>query len=98
MAKRTRRDYETFLDEEASWISGKLRAPRAPSTATIATVKQVLRFFNEDAYEVPFVASYRRDYLARSDVVTSELWTIFDLDDEWARLNARRNSRGGESL
>ena len=26
MAKRTRRDYETFLDEEASWISGKLRA------------------------------------------------------------------------
>ena len=90
MAKRTRRDYETFLDEEASWIAAKLRAPRAPSTATIATVKQVLRFFNEDAYEVPFVASYRRDYLATSDVATSELWTIFDLDDEWARLNARR--------
>lgn len=89
-AKRTRRDYETHLEEEAAWIARKLRHPHAPADATVVAVSRLLRFYNEDCYEVPFVAAYRRDYFVDSDIKPAELWRVFELDDEFARLAKRR--------
>ncbi|KAH8048502.1 obsolete transcription factor [Aureococcus anophagefferens] len=72
-AKRTRRDYETHLEEEAAWIARKLRHPHAPADATVVAVSRLLRFYNEDCYEVPFVAACGATTVD-SDIKPAELW------------------------
>jgi hypothetical protein len=45
-------------------------------------IQDVLRYLQVDLYEVPFIWSYRRDYL--HPVMTREhLWLIFSLEEDW---------------
>ncbi|KAJ1445154.1 SH2 domain-containing protein [Pelagophyceae sp. CCMP2097] len=81
---RSRDDFEAQLDDEANWVGHRLRG-EAVSQATADALKKVLSLINLEALEVPFIAGFRRDYFV-THVSPTELWKIYDLDDEWAAI------------
>ncbi|KAF8534037.1 SH2 domain-containing protein [Trichophaea hybrida] len=91
------------LIEEANWISNTLLTkkrmdPDLEEPFTEA-VRNVLRFFVIDNYEVPFVYHQRRDYLIHAYDLHSErllyekdLWMILELDLKFKAFLEKRNS------
>ena len=58
----------------------------------IHTYLQVLEFMDVDKYEVPFIWSYRRDYLG-GQIDRERLWRIAQLDERWEELQKRKVCR-----
>lgn len=45
--------------------------------------------FQEDHLEVPFIWTYRKDYL-HPEMKSSHLWFVLELDEKWEALHALR--------
>ena len=48
-------------------------------------IEAVLRFFQVERLEVPFIWTHRRDYL-HPEIQRRHLWQIFSMDERWDRL------------
>ncbi|CAM9648035.1 unnamed protein product, partial [Ascophyllum nodosum] len=85
---------EQELKDEAQWIYNQLDLGyHAHEETAKRAVEHVLRFLGVESQEIPFIWHYRRDYLwtGPSTYLTREnLWKIFDLDEIWGKVGARR--------
>ena len=50
-------------------------------------VKKILFFFRKDNLDVPFIAHYRK-YEYGKNLTEEDVWTIFNLDQEYGRFTA----------
>ena len=77
------------FSEEADWIARKLTKSRPVDSFTglSAAVASVLRFFHVHGLEVPFIATYRKEYFS-AFFGMNELWQIWDEDAQWRSLQA----------
>eukprot|EP00026_Physarum_polycephalum_P000177 Phypoly_transcript_00177.p1 GENE.Phypoly_transcript_00177~~Phypoly_transcript_00177.p1 ORF type:complete len:1792 (+),score=500.68 Phypoly_transcript_00177:82-5457(+) len=91
MRKGTAYD-EKLVPEEAEWIFTRAfaRTHATDKAIIIQRIIHVLRFLQEQLLEVPFISTYRKDYYQPLKI--SELWDIYDWDEKWAHLQARKNN------
>lgn len=103
MARIVPGDQERSL--EAQWMAGKIRElfiaeatlkkdfqimhDKTLGQELREAVEMVLRFYQVDQLEVPFIWTYRKDYL-HPRMTRSHLWKIIALDESWGRLVAMR--------
>jgi len=73
--------------EEAKWICEQFKSQRNsfPNDNLMKKVQKVLGFLKVSHYEVLFQNFYRKNELF-PEIQLSELWEIFDLDEEWDKL------------
>lgn len=82
--------------KEAAWMSSKLaHLIKADSDSNVdwstlekelrQPIQNVLRFFQVDQYEPPFIWLYRSDHL-HNRMRRTDLWKILNWDEEWERL------------
>eukprot|EP01036_Dinobryon_divergens_P022269 gene22268-30511_t len=57
--------------------------------ALVEPVEHVLRFLQEEHLEVPFIWSYRRDYL-HPEMHRAHVWFVLEQDEKWEALHAAR--------
>lgn len=62
----------------------------APAITELEAVIKVLEFIQNDQFEIPFIWTYRRDYLAPK-MTCADLWEIYDLDEKWEALQRDRH-------
>lgn len=65
------------------------------STAVIPEIHYALNCIRNEKLEVPFIASYRREYvqfLSNTFEDTKDLWTIYKYDEQWCRLQTSKTS------
>lgn len=80
---------ERSLQEEAEWIYKRVFVRSYPEMAyIIPKVGNVLRFLQEQNFEVPFISTYRKDYYQPLKI--PDLWEIYDWDEKWAHLQTRK--------
>ena len=76
---------------EANWIARKLCEKMNISTMESATyenaVENVLKYFQIDHFEVPFIWSYRKSSL-ENKLERKHLWYILSLDEKWEKLKS----------
>jgi transcription elongation factor SPT6 len=97
---------EGELDSEADWIyhqafcsqpisrqplctfnqNGSLK----PSSA-VPKIKEALNFMRNYSFEVPFIATYRKEYI-EPELNVTDLWKIFHWDLKWTQLQQRKNN------
>ena len=59
------------------------------------SIFDVLKFFKESLYEVPFIAFYRKEFI-KKDLNINDLWCIYEYDEKWELLQRRRKGLMGE--
>ena len=102
--KETKDDRE--IEDEAEWIytqafnknnltkQGKhglqpLAGQKDPSA--ILKIREALKFMRTNFYEVPFIATYKKEYVL-PELETSDLWTIYRFDEKFLHLRMRRDN------
>ncbi|KAJ3115595.1 Transcription elongation factor spt6 [Phlyctochytrium bullatum] len=55
-------------------------------------IRLVLKFFHENHFEVPFIVAHRKDRLAKAGLERANIWRIFDLDQKFQAIEARRQA------
>lgn len=58
-------------------------------------IKYALKCIRNEKLEVPFIAAYRREYVASISSNfddTKDLWTIYKFDEQWCKLQASKTS------
>ncbi len=53
-------------------------------------IKLTLDFIRQQLHEVPFIASYRKEYVP--DLKAPELWRVYKADELWCKLMARKKN------
>jgi transcription elongation factor SPT6 len=100
---------ESLFKEEATWIANLMLPKKRFETDRIEpfhrAISAVLRFFNKDNFEVPFIFQHRRDYLIDEEqlekggpsdesegklLTQTDLWEVFDLDLRFQSLLEKR--------
>jgi len=69
---------------EARWINERAFKDR-DATSTTSKILDVLQIMHREDVEVPFIATYRREYF-EPVLTVDDLWTIFDYDEKFAQL------------
>ncbi|KAJ3383360.1 Transcription elongation factor spt6 [Entophlyctis sp. JEL0112] len=72
----------------------------ASSKSRQAAVSRILRFINEDSFEVPFIVSHRKDHITLVDpdgnflgtMDRSDVWRVHDLDEQFHAIEAKRRT------
>ncbi|GAM20704.1 hypothetical protein SAMD00019534_038790 [Acytostelium subglobosum LB1] len=83
-------DRQTY--EEAEWIYDmSFDIKESKDSMMIETIATILKFFQREMLEVPFVYAYRKDVF-EPQFRLQDLWTIYDLDEKWAHLIASKKS------
>lgn len=57
----------------------------------IPKIMHVLEFLRVQHLEVPFISTYRQGYY-KPDLKLPDLWEIYDWDEKWAHLQARKTT------
>lgn len=105
---------EADIDDAATWVTSRLSSrktrdffsPDGPyqaySQALVLAVSYALRFLFVHEFEVPYIWTYKRDYIsyfnpqemrARIELISlSELWRIYALGQKYRSLLDRRNA------
>jgi transcription elongation factor SPT6 len=100
---------ESLFKEEATWIANLMLPKKRFETDMTEpfhrAISAVLRFFNKDNFEVPFIFQHRRDYLIDEEqmekggpgdesegklLTQTDLWEVFDLDLRFQSLLEKR--------
>ena len=92
---------EIELEKEAEWIynqaftiklsiSSQDHAQPKPPTV-IPRIKDTLNFIRNESYEVPFIASYRKEYI-QPDLSLDDLWRIYEMDQKYCQLKQRKEN------
>ena len=81
------------LEAEVGWIlrmsfANKRALSEMEQQDVSGKVFNVLHFLRNDLLEVPFIVTYRVDYVAPLGL--DECWEIYDWDEKWHRLNGRK--------
>ncbi|EFA74515.1 SH2 domain-containing protein [Heterostelium album PN500] len=77
--------------EEAEWIyESAFDNKEAKDLRMIETISTILKFFQRDMLEVPFVYTYKKDVF--EPMTLQDLWTIFDLDEKWNHMMTSKKS------
>jgi transcription elongation factor SPT6 len=101
-------EQEARFKEETTWIANRI-LPRKSFNPEVTevfyqSISSVIRFFNQDNVEVPFIFERRRDYIIdgeqanKNDGVDakllnqSDLWEVFDLDLRFQSLLEKRHA------
>ncbi|XP_065055471.1 transcription elongation factor SPT6-like isoform X1 [Rhopilema esculentum] len=66
-------------------------APQLKPVSTIPKIRSALNFMKKELFEVPFIATYRKEYI-EPELKVDDLWTIFDFDAKWTQLNGRKQN------
>lgn len=59
--------------------------------STIPKIRSALSFMKKELFEVPFIATYRKEYI-EPELKVDDLWTIFDFDAKWTQLSTRKQN------
>ena len=54
-------------------------------------IKDTLNFIRNEFLEVPFIASYRKEYIT-PDLDVDDLWKIYEMDQKYCQLKQRKES------
>eukprot|EP01133_Synstelium_polycarpum_P008015 gene8015-9416_t len=90
--KGTQYDSERTYDE-AEWIYDAAFDTKegGRDSKSVEIITALLRFFQRDMLEVPFVYTYKKDVF-EPNFTLADLWTIYDLDEKWCHLiTSKRN-------
>ena len=81
-------NFETFLQKEATFIARKIQKlrPTDSFSGLTSAIISVLRFIHQHGLEVPFIATYRKEYFLQFFGM-NELWTILDEDFKYRQIN-----------
>ena len=99
---------EDELEKEAEWIytqafSQKLTISNqehkpSKSPLVVTKIKDTLNFIRNEFLEIPFIASYRKEYIHQSppdpplDLDLEDLWKIYELDQKYCQLKMRKEN------
>lgn len=93
------------LDNEAEWIykhafckppvsqndnTDEHREKMKKPPSAIGKIKQALEFIRNQQLEVPFISSYRKEYV-KPELGTDDLWKVYYFDERWCQLLGRKN-------
>jgi hypothetical protein len=92
---------ENEIAEEAVWMGSKLFSwmmsnegkekksiiDSSSLSEIVSSCRFVLQFHHIEQMEVPFIATYRKDYL-HSSISSRHIWKMLEFDDLWRKLNA----------
>jgi hypothetical protein len=91
------------MQEEATWMGPKLyewmiandsalsvSLDRGTIPELIASCRMVLQFYFVDQFEVPFIVTYRSDYLHPS-ITSKQVWKMLEFDVLYGRLTENKN-------
>ena len=92
-------DYE--LEKEAEWIYNQAFQAKKPISnqyiepakpmSTINKIKDTLNFIRNEFLEVPFIASYRKEYID-PELEINDLWKIYQFDEKYCQLKQRKEN------
>lgn len=79
------------IQKEAEWIYNHLfpEYRYSPNASTISKIGNILQFLLVDYFEIPFIATYRREYWL-PDLSRKHLWDIYDLDEKYFYFIGRK--------
>eukprot|EP01087_Luapelamoeba_hula_P017548 TRINITY_DN5544_c0_g1_i1.p1 TRINITY_DN5544_c0_g1~~TRINITY_DN5544_c0_g1_i1.p1 ORF type:complete len:1445 (+),score=255.12 TRINITY_DN5544_c0_g1_i1:88-4422(+) len=92
---------EGVLNKEAEWIYMRafvqIEEFKNREAQVIPQIIAVLEFLHKENFEVPFIATYRKDYItefSRGDLAdkSKHLWTIYDWDEKFIHLLTRKSN------
>lgn len=88
---------DTNLEDEAIWITKKLlrseasrRLEKVDLNLLVDTVEKVLRLYCVSLWEVPVVATHRKEIYKKASLSLPELWAIWDLHSQWIILHRQK--------
>lgn len=92
-----RKDLESFVFEEADWISmnafsakkSSLRSDAVASAQFMKSIEAVLKLIREEMMEVPFISIYRKEYW-KPWLTVQDLWKIDEWDEKWDHFLASK--------
>ena len=81
-------EFETFLQKESSFIAKKIQklCPTDSFSGLTSAILSILRFVHCHGLEVPFIATYRREYFSNFFGI-NEIWTILDEDFKYRQID-----------
>jgi transcription elongation factor SPT6 len=93
---------EEELEKEAEWIYSQAFAQKlvisnqdysksSKSHLVVPKIKDTLNFIRNEFLEVPFIASYRKEYI-NPDLDSDDLWKIYEMDQKYCQLKARKEN------
>lgn len=80
-------EFETFLQKESALIAKKIQklCPTDSFSGLTSAILSILRFVHCHGLEVPFIATYRREYFSNFFGI-NEIWTILDEDYKYRKI------------
>ena len=81
-------EFDAFLQKESTFIAKKLQKlhPVDSLSGLTSAILSVLRFVHHHGLEVPFIATYRKEYFANFFGL-NEIWSILDEDAKYRQAN-----------
>lgn len=81
-------EFESFLQKESNFIAKKIQklCPTDSFSGLSSAILSVLRFINLHGLEVPFIATYRKEYFSNFFGM-NEIWTILDEDYKYRQAS-----------
>eukprot|EP01103_Thecamoeba_quadrilineata_P002191 TRINITY_DN12187_c0_g1_i1.p1 TRINITY_DN12187_c0_g1~~TRINITY_DN12187_c0_g1_i1.p1 ORF type:complete len:1503 (+),score=258.15 TRINITY_DN12187_c0_g1_i1:257-4510(+) len=76
--------------QEATWIYETYYSSQLPRNV-VPKITAILDFLRRECYEIPFVASYRREYF-EPELNLHHLWEIYDYDEKWHHFETSKNN------
>ena len=62
-----------------------------PASTVIPKIYDVLNFMRNEWHEVPFIASYRKEFVV-PELSVDDLWRIYEQDERYCQLKARKDN------
>lgn len=59
--------------------------------SAVAKIREALNLMRNHLYEVPFIASYRKEYI-EPELNIEDLWKIWEYDEKWSQLRTRKEN------
>jgi transcription elongation factor SPT6 len=91
---------DSELDREAEWIYKQLfdqkttisqqESTYKPSSV-IPKIRDVLNYMRNQFLEVPFIATYRKEYIL-PELNVDDLWRIYEYDEKYVQLKERKDN------
>lgn len=81
-------EFDAFLQKEATFIAKKIQklVPVDTFSGLTSAILSILRFIHHHGLEVPFIATYRREYFS-TFFKLNEIWVILDEDFKYRQAN-----------
>jgi transcription elongation factor SPT6 len=86
-------ELEAFLQKESAFIAKKIHklCPADSFSGLTSAILSILRFVHCHGLEVPFIATYRREYFFNFFGI-NEIWTILDEDFKYRQIEELKKS------